>query len=261
MSTPPTPDPDEFYIGYEDVMPPGIGRRLRRVVVTVAVLAAVAAVVALAAHERLEPARFDFGRPGDATGVLQRRPYPALTVDGSRVWLAGPGKRGADALVAHVPEGPVALRGAVIARGPHRMLEVVAGSVRASGTAEAATTPAPALVLAGDGVEVTLTGEIVDAKCFLGVMNPGEGTVHRDCARLCLRGGLPPMLLVRGGLGEEALVVLVSADGGPIGLDLADIAGVPVKVRGRLVRDRGSLMLHADPAQYRLVTPAPDPAR
>jgi hypothetical protein len=29
---------------------------------------------------------------------------------------------------------------------------------------------------------MTLTGEIVDSKCYLGVMNPGQGKVHRDCA-------------------------------------------------------------------------------
>ena len=34
---------------------------------------------------------------------------------------------------------------------------------------------------------VELTGEIADSKCWLGVMNPGEGTVHRDCARRCLK--------------------------------------------------------------------------
>jgi hypothetical protein len=258
MNPPPAPESDEFYIGYENVMPPGIGRRLRHGVGAILVLAAIAGALALAAHERLVPARFDFGRPDDVTGDLSRMPYPSLTVEGDRVWLAARGKHGADALVAGVPEGRVALRGAVIARGAHRMLEVVPGSVRAAGPAATPASPVPRPATAGAGADVTLTGEIVDAKCFLGVMNPGEGTVHRDCARLCLRGGLPPMLLVRGGLGEEALVVLVSSDGRAIGRDLAGIAGVPVEVRGRLTRDRGTLVLHADPAQYRLV---PAPAR
>jgi hypothetical protein len=97
---------------------------------------------------------------------------------------------------------------------------------------------------------VTLRGEIVDSKCFLGVMNPGERTVHRDCARLCLRGGIPPMLLVRGAQGEEALVLLVSESGAPIGEQLADIAGQPVKVRGLLARDGETLVLRADRARF-----------
>lgn len=245
-------DPDEFYIGYEDDTPPGIGRRLHDLLVAVAAAAVAVAVVVLMAHPRLEPARFDFGRPQAVTGVLRRAPYPSLVVDRDRVWLSGQGKHGADAAVAGVPEGPVTLHGALISRGVHRMFEIVPGSPVAASTRQPR---APAA--ATGGTEVALTGEIVDAKCFLGVMNPGEGTVHRDCARMCLLGGLPPALLVRGGRGEEALVLLVSASGDPIGRALADIAGLPVRVRGRLGRENGHLVLRADRSQFQLDAPGP----
>jgi hypothetical protein len=252
--TPTDPDPDEFYIGYADGMPAGIGRRVRQALVVAAVMAAAGAATVLVAHQRLEPARFDFGRPTRVAGLLRHWPYPSLTVDRERLWLAGQGKHGAEALVSHLAEGPVTLHGALIARGRHRMLEVVPGSVAAAGG------PAPVGHEAEPpGDFVTLTGEIVDAKCFLGVMNPGESTVHRDCARTCLLGGLPPMLLVRGARGEEALVLLVSSTGEAVGRDLADIAGQPVEVRGRLLRDDGQLVLYADRAQYRFGARTPVP--
>jgi len=38
----------------------------------------------------------------------------------------------------------------------------------------------------------TLVGEIVDSKCFLGVMNPGQLTTHRACAIRCISGGVRP---------------------------------------------------------------------
>ncbi len=59
---------------------------------------------------------------------------------------------------------------------------------------------------------VTLTGEIVDTKCHLGVMNPGEGKVHRDCAVRCISGGAPP---VSGAdqEGDTRLLLLTGADG------------------------------------------------
>ncbi len=256
--TPAAPDRDEFYIGYEPVMPPGTGRHLRRVLAATAVVAALVSVVVLVAHDRLEPSRFDFGRPRQVTGVLRHAPYPSLIVDRERIWLAGQGKHGADALLAPVPEGPVTLSGALIARGVHRMLEVVPGSVAPARDAGLTVGDADPDLTAG--ADVTLVGEIVDAKCFLGVMNPGEGTVHRDCARMCLRGGLPPMLLVRGARGEEALVLLVSASGEAIGRELADIAGQPVEVRGRLRRRDGHLVLHADLAHYRFGVGAAAPA-
>jgi hypothetical protein len=83
---------------------------------------------------------------------------------------------------------------------------------------------------------VTLRGEIVDSKCFLGVMNPGEGAVHRDCARRCVSGGIPPMLVVRDGRHHEELIVLLGADGGAIGREIVQATGKPVEVSGFLVR-------------------------
>ena len=46
-------------------------------------------------------------------------------------------------------------------------------------TSEAAGFTPPAARNLG---EFTMQEKIVDSKCFLGVMNPGEGKVHRDCA-------------------------------------------------------------------------------
>jgi hypothetical protein len=100
---------------------------------------------------------------------------------------------------------------------------------------------------------VTLRGEIVDSKCHLGVMNPGEGVVHRDCARRCLSGGIPPMLAVRDGHGRKALIVLVSESGRAVGRELSAIAGRPVEVTGRLTRDGEDYVLTADASAYRTV--------
>jgi hypothetical protein len=96
----------------------------------------------------------------------------------------------------------------------------------------------------GSDSALTLRGEIVDSKCFLGVMNPAEGAVHRDCARRCLSGGMPPMLLMRDGEHREELVVLVSDDGRGIGREIAQAAGTPVDVTGRLVRDGRDFVLY-----------------
>jgi hypothetical protein len=41
----------------------------------------------------------------------------------------------------------------------------------------------------------TLVGEIVDSKCYLGIMNPGETNPHRECAALCIGGGIPPLII------------------------------------------------------------------
>jgi hypothetical protein len=263
-ASPPAPD-DEFYIGYAPPMPARIAAQVARVVVVVLAVSLVAALTTLAAHRHLAPAAFDYGHPRALRGELSRTPYPELTIDGQRSLLVGSGKHGAESELAGIADGPVTLAGTRIERGGHRMFEVVPGSVRAAPPSMSGTNTVPlgsdpsttewgrsAITTIGakpdparmaDSANIALHGEIVDSKCFLGVMNPGEGTVHRDCARVCLRGGMPPMLLVRGARAEEALVLLVDDAGAPIGRQLADLAGVPVEVNGRLTRDGDRLVL------------------
>jgi hypothetical protein len=232
---------DEFYIGYEEQMPPGLRRFAIMAVALFAFGAFGALVVALGAQQQLPASRFEFGVVKPLAGVLHRTPYPWIDVDGRRVWLVGPGKFGAEHLLGNVPDGPLTVEGSAIERSRHHMVEVVRFTSRSQ----------PTLNRVEDRSEhtlnrATLVGEIVDSKCFLGVMNPGEGTVHRDCARACLRGGIPPMLVVRDGRGREEVVLLVSSDGKPIGQELAAIAGRAVNVTGRLGYDGHDWVLYAD---------------
>lgn len=99
----------------------------------------------------------------------------------------------------------------------------------------------------------TFTGEIVDSKCWLGVMNPGEHTVHRACARLCIRGGIPAMLVYLEADGSTHHA-LVSVPGNiPFPDRLLSYVARPVRMRGvlqpipgatfhRLIMDESTLM-------------------
>jgi hypothetical protein len=80
-----------------------------------------------------------------------------------------------------------------------------------------------------------LTGELVDTKCYFGVMRPATGKVHRGCAVRCLSGGVPPGLLVRDASGNGVVVLLVGGDGGPLRFN--------VQWAARLVRAEGELEL------------------
>lgn len=220
---------DDFYIGYETPVP----ARARPLVLGAAAAALGAALAAAAIIvANLQPfaeASFAFGQHETYTGIVRLDPYPALDTGSDRFWLVSPGKRGADDEMRAVDGRVVQLEGALISRAEGRMLEVAPGSVHPAAPGPAIATPGA--VSLG---EVTLEGEVVDAKCFLGVMNPGEGTVHRDCAVACLRGGLPAALRVRSAAGETALIALVSDNGGSMSRAVADLAGRPVSVTGRL---------------------------
>ena len=86
-----------------------------------------------------------------------------------------------------------------------------------------------------------LTGEIVDSKCYFGVMNPGAGKVHRDCAVRCINGGIPPAFLVRDSAGQRETLLLANWN-----RDLLNHIAEPVTIRGRLVRSSGRLTLYQE---------------
>jgi len=99
----------------------------------------------------------------------------------------------------------------------------------------------------------TLIGEIVDSKCFLGVMNPGQLIPHRACAIRCISGGVPPVLLVRQKNGPAIYLLLVSADGKPVNQQVLDMVAEPVQITGEVERQGDFLILRADPSTYRRV--------
>src|SRR5262249_36092979 len=87
---------------------------------------------------------------------------------------------------------------------------------------------------------VTLTGEIVDSKCYLGVMNPGQGKVHRDCAERCISGGIPPIFAMSDGREQFLLVAL---DGHALGRDaLREFIGELITIQGERI-ETGSMQL------------------
>jgi len=143
----------------------------------------------------------------------------------------------------------VRLSGQLIYRDNLTMLEVVNGSIAKVSGADTRV-PEPALI----GTR-SLVGEIVDAKCYLGVMNPGEGKVHRDCAARCIAGGLPPALATRDFDGKPAMLLLVDSANRPLALtEFIDRVGQPVRVEGAVFRSGDMRFLQTRRAR---ITPLP----
>jgi hypothetical protein len=92
----------------------------------------------------------------------------------------------------------------------------------------------------------TLRGEIVDPKCYLGVMQPGDGKTHKVCATLCIKGGIPPMLLVKNEAGDTAAYLLTDAEGNAFPESHHEYIADPIEVTGQVLRDGDLLILRAD---------------
>lgn len=233
---------DDFYVGYVPKMPPGLAAWIARVVAGLGMLAVAVAVLLATGQPPFAQSKFEFGVLKDYSGVIEEWPYPILRTSGGSYLLVAPGKHGLTREVKGLQSKTVHLRGALIERGADRMLEVGPESMQVTSAALASTEPAVSLG------NVTLRGEIVDSKCYLGVMNPGEGKVHRDCAVRCISGGAPPAFIARDASGETKVVLLVGADGRQLSKEILPFVGEPVQVSGELVRSGRNLILKAEPA-------------
>jgi hypothetical protein len=239
---------NEFYVGYQPKAPAGIRRRVVAVVLLLMIVAAVAGVVFSRSQRTLASATFEYGSPRTFEGLVQRDPYPMLLVkrpghvsagdDFSRYLLVATGKHGANQQLAGYGGASVRLSGQLIYRDNLTMLEVVSGSLtRIPG----ADTIVPESILIGTR---SVVGEIVDTKCYLGVMNPGQGKVHRDCAARCISGGLPPALATRDFDGKPAMLLLADSANKPLPLsEFIDRVGQPVRVEGAVSKSGDMLLL------------------
>jgi hypothetical protein len=135
----------------------------------------------------------------------------------------------------------VKLRGTLIHREEGKMLEIVPASIV---SAESAPQRSSQINELG---EASLSGEIVDTKCYLGVMNPGQGKVHRDCAARCLSGGIPPALVTRDFDGNNRLFLLTDASGQALPKEaFLDKVGQPVSIRGQAWESQGLYFLRTN---------------
>lgn len=245
---------DDFFVGYlrmslrtaRATMATGVV-----LVVTVLVLGAV-----LASTQRSPGADLRASHDGVThAGVLALRPYPHLRTLDARgtpgaLLFSGSGKN-----AAVVPSGQdgaaVSVQGSRYERGDFTLLEGPSGFAAAPLDAETkqrlTATPLEDL-----GV-VTISGEIVDAKCYAGRMRPGVGHGHRACAQLCIAGGVPPVLVAFGaGAGGESQHYLLATSGdGPVNDAVVPFVAEPVAVEGHLWRRGSVLILRIDPARIR----------
>ena len=210
---------DEFFIGWEAKAPAALGGHLPEVFAALLLLLGDGVAIPLmTSHSKAADSSFEFGVDPER-GTLRHAPYPMLLVDrpggGQSTWLVTVfGKRGAESATAALDGRRVKLVGSLVHRGGRTMVEVQPETIEDLGVSEVA------LSAMGFG-EATLRGEIVDSKCYLGVMKPGNLKPHRACAVRCISGGVPPVLLVREE-NEARYVLLAGPDGEPIGRALLD---------------------------------------
>jgi hypothetical protein len=240
---------DEFYVGYKPEAPRALGRIVTRIAASMVLAGTAAGALLIFNQPAFAPSRFESGAYHDYEGVMEEWPYPMLVTESASFLLVAPGKYGLTEAVRGLQGKSIRLRGSLIERAPDRMLVVPPGSV----VTGIARPPHLARSMTDLG-PITLRGEIVDTKCYLGAMNPGESKVHRDCAVRCISGGIPPAFLARDGSGEVRILLLVDADGRALNREVLPYVAEPLELSGHLLRAGSTLTLKADPTQFRRIS-------
>jgi hypothetical protein len=237
---------EPFYIGYQPQAPVGLRRWLRVVIVTLLALAVSAALLLAFGFQRLPLSVFEFGQEREYVGVIRAQPYPSLLVMRKgkldQYLLVGSGKHAAE--VSGYVGQTVKLRGALITRDGLRMLEINSSTIERLNQSSAVAVPNESLG------RFTFVGEIVDSKCYLGVMNPGHTKPHRECAVRCISGGVPPLFLARDSQGESIALQLADAQGNPLSKEVLDFVAEPIQITGEVSRQGEWLTLRANPTSY-----------
>ena len=250
---------DDFYIGYLDKAPEGLAKWLRGRVVGLIVVALGVAVMLVAGQKAFYPSTFEFLQYRSFEGVVEEHPYPMLRVmhpgesgelPYSRYYLVQEGKFGAQHSMEGFEGQRVRFEGTLIYRDDQVMIELKPGTVEVVDAERAQ--PDARLVLLG---QYTLTGEIVDSKCYLGVMNPSSEKPHRACAARCISGGIPPLFITRNESGDTSYLLLQSPEGEAVNAAVLDVVAEPLSITGSVYQQGDLLVFQADPATFRRLNP------
>ena len=227
---------DDFYVGYGPL--PKKDRRflLKAVPAGLLGLAGAGSFVGTKASSQ-GGGQWETGTPVTLRGRIGFNPYPVLWVGDTGHVIAGIGKQGADSYCKPFDGQHVEVTGVKIVRNDCFMLGVAAADIKAiPGTA-------PAIPRQTHMNDVSVVGTVLDAQCFMGIMNPGYGRTHRACATLCIRGGQPVFFSIGLGGSKDKSgpqtcggngYILANASGDKINDEILNHISVPVTIDASL---------------------------
>ncbi|MEO0617450.1 MAG: hypothetical protein AAFY69_15080 [Pseudomonadota bacterium] len=245
----------DFFIGWAE-MPDADRRFFLKAGAGLVIGAAGVAGFVAASQRPVGRGTWDIATFKDFTGVVTASPYPMLRtrdIDGQvrTAMLVCQTKCGVDLRLQNMAGKAVVINGSLIQRGDFASIAVADGPEWIH-AADAPVDPALAFPAPEPLGEITLAGEILDTKCWFGAMRPGEGKVHKACASLCIRSGVPPAFFARDARDNAALLVMTE-NGGRFGETLLAHVADPVEVTGTVSRAGNVFLLDVSADSVRRV--------
>ncbi|MFN0215246.1 MAG: hypothetical protein ACKVT2_13400 [Saprospiraceae bacterium] len=257
----------EFYIGWQATAPTSFVRAVRGIVIGLCVLVPVLAIAIVYYQKGFSNGTFEYGKMTELEGVFTAKPFPFLNVANGKdpkgnivfqkILMVAPGKFGFVADSNQLVNGQaLKVSGFLIYNDGKTALQVENISPSSAQSAPELTASSSSQASIITAPTVTLRGEITDPKCLLGVMNPGQGKPHRDCAVRCISGGLPPVLKVANADGDTEYYLLADPEGNPINDRILNLVGDGVSLCGRLEQLSDWWVLYTDPSTIKRINKA-----
>ena len=247
------PDTNEFYIGYIPKGPEGVTGIIRKVIYLLGLIVICLASLLAWQQKKFSSADFEYGIKTEIEGFIFEEPVPHVLLplgkdpQGKQLYqtvlLVSFGKAGTQSMLAqiltngHGGGSKARLNGSLIYGDGKALLQIdeVADVELLEGSIDHVSMIQTEEML-------SIRGEIVDPKCYFGVMKPGEGKAHRSCAIRCIAGGIPPVF----SSASQGYYLLVDENNKPISTEIVNIVGDPIILDGKGIRWNDWTILQID---------------
>jgi len=233
---------DDFFIGWAEETPDSYSKASKNFVWILIPIFGIIASLFVFSQLQFATSSFEFGTLRSVTGTLHLNPVPVLTTNWGtnqapqHILLVGAGKIGAESTLEEIASTQgkaidgqsVTLEGTLIYYDGKVALELTNGP-EAFKEFSNATTLSASIGTKKNATE--LRGEIVDPKCFFGVMKPADGKPHKSCAIRCISGGIPPIFASTTD-GKTDYYVMFHTDGSRLQKELLPYVADHLKISG-----------------------------
>lgn len=234
---------DEFYVGYQPETPKQTAAVIKKVIFAIGFSVCCISMILAGYQKKFATSAFEYGINTTLEGYIFAEPVPHLAiplgtaVDGKEIFqhvlLVGFGKAGAKEVIENLQlnagkpfiGSKVKLNGFMIYGDGKALMQITEED---NDKIVAGDDPRADVIPWSNIGHVEVAGEVVDPKCYFGVMKPGVGKPHRACAIRCIAGGIPPVF--HGTSSEYFLLVNEKSE--PVNEDILGLVGDQITLTG-----------------------------
>ncbi len=252
---------DEFYVGYANQM----GKKTKRTITSflIVIIGLVSLGVFLFAFYQnpFTNSTFELNTISKLEGVYHESPYPMLRVQLAEnsyknVLLLGFGKSSVNPYINELMDAQGDLNGSA--------LSIEGNLIYYNGKTLIQITDEEKVTLLNSSKTsvpknenmgaIELEGEIIDPKCYFGVMKPGLGKIHRSCAIRCISGGIPPVFATTDKQGQTQYYLLTDIKGNALNKEVLPFVGKPSLLKGNIEKSEDWNLLKIDHNKITIVS-------